>query len=76
MYRGINARTVPVPLGSYLLLRVDVEHPYFGDAEPGWVLIRPQVDWFQSPDVFDRINDSEVGPRVVDPPNPRVLVGP
>ncbi|MGH9919041.1 MAG: hypothetical protein ACRD6W_09260 [Nitrososphaerales archaeon] len=43
-YGGLNAPTIPVPLGTYLLLRVDGEHPYFGNRAAGWVLVRPNPD--------------------------------
>jgi hypothetical protein len=44
VYAGPSTPTVPVCFGSYLLLRVDNEHPYFGDRRLGWVLVQPNPD--------------------------------
>jgi hypothetical protein len=58
---GPDAFTLPVPLGSFLLLRIDSDHPYFGDRTPGWLLVRPSIDQSQSPERIAWVPDLEEG---------------
>lgn len=76
MWFGPDTGTLRVSLGSYLLLRVDSEHPYFGDRDPGWVLVKPNSDSVLPPDLVASVKDS--APDVVEPAKSEVLtaVGP
>ena len=50
---------ITVQVGTYLLLRVDDAHPFFGASEPGWVLIKPAPLALDAPKILGRVSDKE-----------------
>jgi hypothetical protein len=58
---GPDAPWVTVPLGSYLLLRVDHAHPYWGDREPKWILVRPSNQPGDRPNLIASVSDESPG---------------
>lgn len=58
---GPDAPWVAVPLGSYLLLRVDHEHPFWGDREPKWVLVQPSNEPGGRPNLIAAVSDETPG---------------
>lgn len=59
-YWGATAPTLGVPFGTYLLLRVDDDHPYLGDQGPAWVLVRPVPEPGGAPKLIGRVEDEKM----------------
>jgi hypothetical protein len=77
-YWGPNQPTIPVSLGSYLLLRVDEDHPYFGNKTPGWILVSPNPDCSQPAEIVSSIPDERAASMspATWAPEPACIVGP
>lgn len=54
---GTEPKMANVPVTSFLLLRVDSAHPYFGNLGPGWIVVRPSLDSSLSSEIIAAARD-------------------